>query len=218
MFQRATLQYSRWEDLPRDTQAFFVQIMEGQIQQARTFFELYFYWFNIAHECGHILRKYHGTTSESRWVDEDATNEFAVAYWRAFGESARLEELACLVSGARRLLPSPILQDEDSAAYFDAHYEELASNLPAQTYLQFTWVLHALDRPVDLAQVLRSQLTEDALITDPPPPLAYPEIQVGLPLRIIPDMRELLARYGVRLPQIAVVCAPSPGIQFVSFN
>ncbi len=192
--------------------------MENQVQKARNFFELYFYWFNIAHQCGHILRKYHGTISESRWVDEDATNQFAVAYWHAFGETARLEELAHLISDARRLLPNPILPDQDPSTYFDAHYEEFTSNLPAQTYLQFTWVMHALDEAPEFSQVLRSQMTEEALAVEPAPPLSYPEIQVGLPLRIIPDMRQMLARYRVRLPEVAVICAPSPEIQFVSFE
>ncbi len=218
MFQRCILQYSRWEDLPEATQAFFVQIMDNQAFLGRDFFELYFYWFNIAHQCGHILRKYYGTLSESRWVDEEATNQFAVAYWRTFGELARLEQLAQLARGARRLLPNPILPDQDPPTFFDTHYDQFASNLPAQTYLQLTWVLDAVDRPVDLPQVLTAQITQDALAVAPPPPLAYPEVQAGLPLRIIPDVRTLLARYRVRLPEVAVVCAYSPEIQYVSFE
>ncbi len=192
--------------------------MGNQVLAARNFFELYFYWFTIAHECGHILRKSYGTLSESRWVEEETANEFAVAYWRAFGETARLGQLARMVSTARSLLPNPILPDQNPSAYFDTHYEELAGNLPAQTYLQFSWMLQALDRPLDLAQVLRSDITQDGLAVDPPPPLAYPEVQAGLPLRIIPDMRAMLGRYGVRLPEVGVICAYSPEIQFVSFE
>ena len=214
----ATLQYTSWEELPADYQTFFIQLMDNQPQQGRTLFALYYYWFNIAHECAHILRKAYGTRAESRWVEENAATEFAVAYWRAFGEEGRLAQLRDCLEDALHLLPNPILPDEEPAAYFDAHYKELTETPHEHAYLQFAWVLENLEKKVDLTTALRTLVTEQAHAGPPMTPRFYAEIDVDLPLTIIPDLRQVLAAYNVTLPAVEIVRSFSPAMQLVSFS
>ncbi|MBI4786672.1 MAG: hypothetical protein HY782_06480 [Chloroflexi bacterium] len=214
----ATLQYTSWEELPVDYQAFFIELMDNQPQRGRVLFALYYYWFNIAHECGHILRKAYGTRAESRWVEEQAATEFAVAYWRAFGEEGRLAQLADCVEDGKRLLPNPILPDEEPAAYYDTHYTELTQTPHEHSYLQFAWVLDGLAKKQDLTAALRHLVTEQAHAGPPMTPRFYLDIDVHLPLTIIPDLRQVLAGHDVILPPVEIVQSFSPAIQFVGFG
>lgn len=218
MLKEITLQYSSWEEMPLEYQAFFIQLTGNQVQRGETFYALYFYWFNIAHECAHILREVYGITAASPWVEERAATEFAVAYWKEFGEQNRLSQLGEYLANALRLLPDPVMPSEDPPAYFDAHYAEMVERPTEFAYLHFRWVLERLDAPLDFTATLRSLITADATAGPTITPRFYPEIGPDLPLLIIPDMRELLAPFGVSLPPIELVRGFSRALQFVSFG
>jgi hypothetical protein len=218
MINQYTFQYSSWDELPTDFQAFFTQLMGNELQVGHSFFSLYYYWYNVIHECGHILRKQYGTAAESRWIEESAVHDFAVSYWQNFGEQVRLDQLRDCLHEAIRLLPNPILPDEEPAQYFDTHHQELAQNPPEYAYLQFAWVLTSLEKNVDLVTALRSLISPSAQTAGPLSPRFYPEINVDLPLLIIPDMREVLSGYGIALPPVQIVRGFSPSLQFVSFT
>ncbi len=218
MLKEITLQYASWEEMPVEYQALFVQLMGNQAQRGRTFYALYFYWFNIAHECAHILREVYGIAAASPWVEERAATEFAVAYWKLFGEQARLNQLGEYLAEALRLLPNPILADIEPAEYFDAHYAEMTERPTDFAYLHFRWALERLAGPLDFTATLRSLITPDAIAGPTITPRFYPEIGPDLPLLIIPDMRELLALFGVSLPPVELVRCFSRALQFVSFG
>jgi hypothetical protein len=44
------LYYTGWEDIPDELQAPFIGMLSGSPVRAKDFYQLYFYWFNIAHE------------------------------------------------------------------------------------------------------------------------------------------------------------------------
>ncbi|HEX9077778.1 MAG TPA: hypothetical protein VF932_18480 [Anaerolineae bacterium] len=218
MLNQVVFQYASWEELPGDYQAFYIQLMDNQYQKGRAFFELYFYWYNVAHEMCHVLRKHYGSTAESRWVDENAVTEFAVAYWREFGEHVRLDQLEECLHQSVRLLPNPIPPGMEPGPYFDANYEVLSTNPPEHGYLQFSWILASLERKTDLYGVLQKVVTPAAQRAAPADPRFYPDIDVDLPLAIIPDMRGMLAGYDVLLPPVQILRRFSPSIQLVGFG
>lgn len=67
------LQYAAWEALPSEFQSLFVQWQGNDPVRGQTFYELYFYWFDIAH----VLREQYGSTESSHGDDETAVNSFA---------------------------------------------------------------------------------------------------------------------------------------------
>lgn len=218
MLKEIVLQYSLWEELPADYQAFFIQLMGNQAHRGRSFYEMYFYWFNIAHQCAHILRKTYGMSAESAWVEERAAAEFAVAYWLVFGEEARLGQLGECLYDALRILPNPILPDEDPAEYFDAHYGETVQHPSEFAYIHFRWAVDALERRPDFLATLRSLVTPEARTAPAIAPRFYPDIDPDLPMLIIPDMRALLAEFEVELAPVELVRGFSRALQFVSFG
>ncbi len=218
MLSQVFFQYAAWDELPLDYQAFYIQLMDNQLQKGRAFFQLYYYWYNIAHEMCHVLRKYYGITAESRWVEETAATEFAVAYWREFGEVARLGQLEECLNTSIRLLPNPIPPSTETGPYFDANYAALSNNLPEHGYLQYRWVMEALERKTDLQSVLQKLVTPTARRVAKLPQRFYAQVDVDSPLTIIPDMRALLAGYEVVLPPVQVLHSFSPSVQLVSFS
>ncbi|MGA9350544.1 MAG: hypothetical protein WBW48_17325 [Anaerolineae bacterium] len=216
--QNIRLQYTSWEEMPTEVQALFVQWMDNRAEQGRAFYELYFYWFNIAHELGHALRAYYGTSDTSHWGEETAVNEFAVAYWKGRGEAERLLHLRELVGDAFGRLEDPVPPDEGRSSYFDTHYSELSSKPSAYGHYQFSMVLTALGKQLDIAQVLHTLIMPQAHEAAPPPAAPYSVINADLPARIVNDMRDYLASYGVGLPEIQVVRSFSPMIQFIDWD
>lgn len=63
-------------------------------------FEIYFQWYNVIHELGHGLL-YYGDGVDVHVVDEEQlVNDFAVAYWRYYGEEEKLNTLEDIVNYA----------------------------------------------------------------------------------------------------------------------
>lgn len=212
------LQYTIWEEMSTEIQGFFMELMDNDLNRAQFFYELYFYWYNIAHEIGHILRGYHSSRSNIRWQEENAVNSFAVAYWKARGELERLGQVRQFVHSAFIKLEDPVPDGEERSSYFDEHYRDLVSNPPAYGHFQFSMVLNALEEQWTFAQALQGLITPQAVEAPYPRSKPYPEITSDLPYQIISDMRRYLVGYGVELPEIEVVRSFSPNLQFVTWE
>lgn len=213
------LQYARWEDIPAGNKSLFNDWMGADAKIGKSFFELYFYWYNIAHELGHVLRAYHDKSAESPWIEETAVNEFAVAYWRSRGENIRLKKLENLVRTAFTNLSDPLPNGEDRAQYFDAHYMELAQDPSAYGHYQFSMVLMALEKNTSLQVALQTHISPEAKDFAMKNSLGqYGSVDAELPQRIVKDMRKFLALFGVVLPEMQVTCSYSPMIEFVRWD
>ena len=70
-------------------------------------FDLYFHWFNIVHEIGHIVVDLQKVDMDK--VDEELfANCFAVAYWRSVDNSNNLAKVQHMISDILKYMPSPI--------------------------------------------------------------------------------------------------------------
>jgi len=212
------LQYTSWEEMPVEVQAQFIELMDNSVKQGQFFYELYFYWYNIPHELGHILRGYYSSYENSHWQEETAVNSFAVAYWNTRGESNRLQQLRQLVHSAFSRLEDPVPGGEDRSGYFDEHYRELLSNPSAYGHFQFRMVLNALEEKRSFIQALQSLITPQAVERISPYSKPYSEITSDLPFQIVSDMGDFLTAYKVELPEIEIVRSFSQAIQFANWE
>ena len=209
------LQYARWEDLPDGDQGVFTSMMGGDPQRGREFYQLYFYWYNIAHEVGHVLRTMYGRWTGNNWEEENAVNQLAVAYWRAKGETERLMTLETTLRRALSNLPDPVPPHEDRATYLNQHLQEVSNNPAAYAHYQFNMVLAALTHPLEFSTALRQWISPDANdgTTIPLSP-DYP-LDEELPHRTVYDLRKTMTAYSLYLPDIQIACLYSPALQFV---
>lgn len=212
------LQYAAWADLPADFQSLFIHWLGDDPARGQAFYELYFYWFNIAHEVAHVLREQYGATDRHHWRDEVAVNTFAVAYWGARGESERLRQLSESIGLLLSQLQDPTPSGAIPADYFDQYYSELAQDPPAFGYYHFSMVSAALAQPLSWPEALRTLITPDIVEAAPLAAEPYPAISVDLPPRIVRDLRADVKPYGLHLPEIQITCAFAPELQFVVWD
>jgi hypothetical protein len=216
--QNIRLQYTTWEEMSEEVQSLFDLWMDNRVGAGQTFYELYFYWFNIAHELAHILRAHYGSQTDSHWKEETSVNDFAVAYWKKRGETKRLYRLRELVNVVFAKLEDPVPTGENRLDYFDNHYRELSTNALAYAHYQFSMVLSALEKQLDFSLALRTLITPQAYEVISLPAATYSVIDADLPPRIVSDMRVYLAPYGVDLPELRINRSFSPMIQFVDWD
>jgi hypothetical protein len=208
------LQYAAWDDLPADTREFFVHVSPCDGTGGESFYRLYFYWYNIAHEVGHILRsRYHRATPD-QYVEEAACNAFAVAYWRARGEHAHLAELQERLSVALATLDDPVPAGENRQGYFRQHYQELGQSPYTYGHYQFGMVLAELGREAPFVDMLREVINPAAAAPTPVWREGYRALDAALPPRIVADMRTWLATAEVTVPAVDLVCRFAPPLQF----
>ena len=193
-------------------------MLSGNPVRARDFYQLCFYWFNIAHEMAHILKLKYGTSrylSGDFWQEEQDCNDFAVNYWRYNRQESRLQTLSKLISEALSHLPDPVPADARPQTLFNENYAELAKQLAKYGHFQFSFVKNALNEKMDLITVLRTRIHLDAKPAEHHLHFDYEEINAALPSRVVEDLRRFVAPFGVTLPSINVIREFYPMLQFV---
>jgi hypothetical protein len=220
MMKNIRLHFSRWEDLPDESQAEFAGFAGGAPQRGRSLYELFFYWYNIPSELAHVLRRAYSTQDnllEQIWEEETAAHQVAVAFWRAKGQTRRLLELETMLRAALIHIPDPVPANEDRASYLNRNSRNLTAPA-AFAHYQFNMVLSALARPLDFSQALKklvSPLANDGSTIPLSPDFPLDE---DLPYRTVDDMHRTVHAYGLELPELQVVCMYSPTIQFVTWD
>lgn len=212
------LQYAGWDDLPPDFQAFFHFMLGADTARGRTFYELYYLWFNIPHEIAHVLREKYGTTDDTHLADEIAVTAFAVAYWRQRGETQRLSQLAEMLRGILKHLPDPLPDGYDRGAYFEDYYDKLVASATRFCHYMFSMALAAIDAPAVWLDVLRAVITPTAQEAPSPIVGPYASINTLLPRQIVADMDEFLAPHGIEMPPITLGCGFEGQLQFATWE
>jgi hypothetical protein len=195
--------------------------MGGDPQAGRSLYRQYFYWYNIAHEVSHVLRRIYASDrradSQGFFEEETAVNQLAVAYWRAKGHAIDLLWLENQLRLALLNIPDPVPPYEDRPAYVNHHFQEL-SDPTSYAHLQFNMVVSALDRPLEFSAALQrlvSAQASDGVTIPISPDLPIDE---NLPYRLVEEMRKTLQAYNLPIPEVQVVCMYAPAIQFVTWE
>lgn len=218
LLKNVRLQYARWDDLPIEVQNTFALWANGRLEEGRDFYRLYFYWYNVAREAACVLRASYGSTAADVWVEEDAMNRFAVAYWRAKGQSLRLLDLEKKLRILLANLPDPVPADQDRRAYFRRHYQEICANPTAFAYFQFRIALENLQQPIEFPTALRTLISPIASDGNTIPLSPDIPMEETLPYFSVGDIAKTVSAYGLCMPEIQVTCAYHPALQFVQWD
>jgi hypothetical protein len=200
-----------WNKASEDTKQPFINLFSDE-HIAGEFHRMYFQWYNIIHEFGHLLREHHGLHvdwSKEGASEEQAVNDFAMAYWKKFGETSKIEFIMNSIKDILNRIPNPVPKDEDFLGYFNKHFSEAQQNVELYGFLQFTCVKRAFDSSETLNEVLnRFGITNGDICGKE---LIYTN---GYhPQRIIDDCIKILNQMGVSTPNAEVVLLDNPLIQ-----
>lgn len=215
---RFDIQYASWDQLPPDFQETLAGLIDGTLEQAHEFYRLYFYWFFVPHEMGHVLRQHLGTDTYRHggyWREEQDVNDFAVAYWRHVGCDRWLDEVGAIAERALSVLPDPVPDGTDPQEFFDENIETLVPQPRIYGYFQFSFIARSLSKTLDFVPTLRRCIWERAAESEAQPDLDYRRIHADLPREIIGDLVPILEDHAIDVPPVGVVKAFSPQLSFV---
>jgi hypothetical protein len=117
-------------------------------------FDLYFHWFNIVHEIGHIIIDIQKVKMDQ--VDEELyANCFAVAYWRSVDNSNNLVKLQQMIQDILKHMPSPIPEGVAFNDYFKSIWgTDQMNSVMMYGYFQISCVSEAFNSNKSLSELL----------------------------------------------------------------
>lgn len=124
---------------------------EERIQEK---FDLYFHWFNIVHEIGHIILDIQKIDTDK--VDEELfVNCFAVSYWRSVDVCNNLIKVQCMIEDILKCMPIPIPQGETFKHFFKSIWgTEQMNSVMMYGFFQMSCVLEAFKSNKSLSDLL----------------------------------------------------------------
>lgn len=174
-------------------------------------FDLYFHWYNLVHEAGHILVEQQGKVMSG--VEEEMyVNRFAVAYYRFTGDEERLSELRDFLEGVLGNLPPIVPEGETFEGFYERIWNsEQINNVMIYGYFQLRSVMEALGRDLSFEEVL-SEIGIEPLKEAP-----IERSEAGIDSASSQDHLENFFRnmksLGIDLPEIKLELADDPMIQ-----
>ena len=174
-------------------------------------FDLYFHWYNIVHEAGHILveqqKKVVSGVAEEMYV-----NRFAVAYYRFIGEDERLAGLGTMLEGILGSLPPVVPEGETFEGFYEKIWNtEQINNVMIYGYFQLRSVLEALNKDCSLESVLDEigvRIDKEAGLS-----LCEAEICSGNTEKHLENFLSNMGKLGVGMPEIKLELVDDPMIQ-----
>lgn len=190
-----------------DQQRAFIKLLgEDNIQYK---FDLYFHWYNIAHEFGHCLLDMHG--SDVVGVRQELlVNKFAVSYWKERGFDAKLAELKKMLEKSLEAFPCPVPPGEDFIEWYESIWNSnILERVDVYGYLQFKSVLMAMEEAQDLGFWLAANKIRGFSLPFESTLPEYP-ITADTAYLVLADLMSYLDDAGVAHPDVTVELIDDP--------
>ena len=134
-------------------------------------FRLYFQYYNVIHELGHGLMIYNKGVNIPIAEEEQLVNDFAVAYWRYYGDPQKTDELYDIVTYAVEHVGDNYKNGVDYMENAKKHsdnndFDDDFFNFNDYGWFQFSSVKHSLEQNKSLDEVLREMGFKDYKLTD----------------------------------------------------
>jgi len=183
-------------------------------------FELYFHWFNLIHELGHVIIEFSSHQRVDPAEEELLVNEFAIAYWKHYGEKEKFQELEWIVTkGLERFgIPNDLKVEEDFITYAKEKWrtEEFWS-FNSYGWFQFSCVDQAINKDICLESVL-TKMGVQTSVYQVEEILKYDEPETMSECVVFDALTEL-RKWGVTLPEeINLVYSDDPNCHMCVFT
>jgi|GEM_PF-6388068 len=207
-----TLYYQTWEDLWPNQQKTFVNFFQGDVLQAKSFYQSFFLSFNVFHECAHALRCARGIHS-TRYEEEWMANLFAVGMVQFLGEEDLLDRIKRDIDKILHI-HGPLEQryNED---FFNQHYDDLSKNPGLYGLFQLVFLQKAFSYKGTFVEIINQVLSTKLLKV---PTLKDTYILKEKPSEVIELCKIIIEDMGLDFPNIDVCKKTTPNIQSISSN
>lgn len=167
-------------------------------------YEIYFHWYNVIHELGHVIMNFNCTERPHPAEEEQLVNNFAYAYWKYYGELDKLEEVNEIVNDT---ISKFVVPDQKNVGYMEYAKENWGAydffTFNNYGWFQYNSVLAAMSGTQNLEQVLK-KMCGDKIFPQKTEMLKY-TVSVEMPIQIVSDAAKKLKEWGVCLPEIIEV-------------
>lgn len=197
----------QFEKGTREQKEAFIQLFGAEDTQAK--FDLYFHWYNIAHEYGHCLLAYHDK-GMGKVQEELLVNRFAVSYWKTAGLTKELADLKILLEEILNSFPNPVPEGRSLVEWYTEIWgSDLLVSVPVYGYLQFKGVLMALEESESLMDWLDSVGIECSAKGFWLKEVRYPVNAESASL-YLEDIQNNLRSLGIKIPSARVELIDDP--------
>jgi len=171
-------------------------------EYAKERFELYFQWYNILHETGHVIVWFNSDKKPYIVDEEQLVNDFAVAFWTYYGEEKKLDDLEFIVSYALENIVRPADESTTHLDFARANWGK-SDFFTFNNYgwFQFSCVNKSLSETKSLESVLTEMGVKNITI-QPQQTLSYPFIGENTTEEIIGDAVSVLREWGAVIPDV----------------
>lgn len=169
-------------------------------------FRLYFQWYNVIHELGHGLMYYNDGIDISVVEEEQLVNDFAVAYWKYYGEEEKVQELESIVNYAVEHIGDNYKNGVDYMELGKKNSNERSFyksffNFNDYGWFQFSSVKNSFVTNKSLENVLEEMGFNDFKIGNKKS-LVYQNINEETSTKIINDAVKNFNDWGLEFPQV----------------
>lgn len=172
-------------------------------------FDIYFHWFNIAHEYGHCILDFNNKSIGGA-KEEISVNKYAVSYWKHAGFGKEIIELKNILENALATIPNPVPEDKTFIEWYtDIWGTPQLMTVPVYGYFQFKSVLIAMEDAGDLLQWFAEAGIEEFSSPDICPSERYPA-ESSSASKYLDDMQKYLKKSGVKMPYAEIELIDDP--------
>lgn len=176
------------------------------VENTENRFKIYFQWYNVIHELGHGLIYYNNGVDISVADEEQLVNDFAVAYWKYYGEEDKLNELKDIVNYAVEHIGTNYADGVDylKLAKENSNRNSFNSsffNFNDYGWFQFSCVKHSFETDKDLETVLKEMGFDNFKLTAPKK-LVYKNLNEEVSTTIINDAVNNFNEWGLKFPKV----------------
>lgn len=194
---------ARWQTWNQKNTDMVVTAMGADKTEER--FRLYFQYYNVIHELGHGLICYNHGVNIPIAEEEQLVNDFAVAYWKYYGDPEKTEELRDIACYAVEHIGDNYQNGVDYMELGKAnsdHSDFHASffNFNDYGWFQFSCVKHSFEQDKSLEDVLKEMGFKDAKLTEPTL-LKHEIISEEESTRIINEAIDNFHAWGLKFPE-----------------
>lgn len=167
-------------------------------------FKLYFQWYNVIHELGHGLLYYNNGINIDIADEEQLVNDFAVAYWKYYGEEEKVKELEDIVNYAVKNVGNNYQNNVDYLKLGKENsnkkrFNNSFFNFNDYGWFQFSSVRHSLEANKNLEDVLKEMGFNDFKLNESKT-LVYDNINEDVSTEIINDAVSNFNEWGLKFP------------------
>ncbi len=168
-------------------------------------FRIYFQWYNVIHELGHGLIYYNNGVNVHIVDEEQLVNDFAVAYWKYYGEEEKINELESIVNYAVEHVGSNYKNNVDYLKLGKENstkdgFNSFFFNFNDYGWFQFSSVKHSFETNKDLETVLKEMGFNNFKLNDKKT-IIYSDINEDVSTKIINDAVVNVNEWGLKFPK-----------------